>query len=52
LIREVAHVNVLEGHQVDFERDLSKAVTEILTQATGLIGTHFDGPPVVEHFSV
>jgi heme-degrading monooxygenase HmoA len=96
LIREVAHVTVLEGHHADFERDLSKAVAEILSQANGfieftgvgwcverpnvylftidwetledhtvgfreselfirwreLIGTHFDGPPVVEHFSV
>lgn len=37
MIREVAHVTVLPDHHADFERDLERAVTEILPQAQGLI---------------
>lgn len=37
MIREVVHVTVSAGHEADFERDLQRAVTEILSRANGLI---------------
>ena len=37
MIREVVHATVLPEHNADFERDLQRAVTEILSQAKGLI---------------
>ena len=37
MIREVVHVTVLPEHNADFERDLQRAVTEILPQAKGNI---------------
>ena len=37
MIREVVHVTVLPEHNADFERDLQRAVTGILSQAKGLI---------------
>lgn len=37
MIREVAHVTVLAGHNSDFERDLQRAATEILPQSNGML---------------
>lgn len=37
MIREVAHVTVLPDHQVDFESDLQRAVSEVLPNAQGFI---------------
>jgi heme-degrading monooxygenase HmoA len=95
-VLEVAQVDVLPGHEADFEADLLQAAATVLPRATGfveftghgwgverstvylftirwetladhvegfrggplfadwraLIGPHFAGPPVVEHFAL